>query len=212
MQFLSKCTLNNGRAGSKDLACILHHDAPVRQHGTACRTTGHGTHHCTDDRYHPHELRGTLKAILTVARNDGIAFSLDCVHRSTRAIDEIDQGDAVFISQVFNEAALTALAAITAKARARTDGVVLAADCYRPIIDFPKPHHIRSGLKRHQLVPVVHGFTGQLSHFTKGSRIHQFVNAFAHCQFTVVVLALDSVLSPAVFSQGVAMFDVFNFF
>src|SRR5262249_40158400 len=86
------------------------------------------------------------------AGQDGVAASADGRHAAARTVDQVDERNPVVVGQVFDEAALPALAAVAAPGRTAAHGKGLAPAPGPPPLDSgacpPPPHPPRGPSRR----------------------------------------------------------------
>ena len=137
---LAERALDHRRTGREHLAGAVDHHRPVRKNRAPGRTAGGGAEHGAHHRHLAQQLDRALEAVH--AGKHGMAAPVDRRHAAARAVDQVDQRNAVAGRQILDEAALAALLAIARPARAAADGEVLAADRDRPAVDAGEAHHV----------------------------------------------------------------------
>src|SRR5262245_26256557 len=99
------------------------------------------------------------------AGEHGVAATADRGHAAPRAVDQIDQRDAVARGQVLDEAALTALLAIAGPADAAAHREILAADGDRASGDGGEPHYVGGRRRAPKLAALVASVAGEAADF-----------------------------------------------
>src|SRR5262249_35080721 len=122
---------------------------------------------------------------------------------ATYAVDQVDERNAIARGEILDEAALPALAASTAGARAAFDRVVFATHRHRTAVDLADTGDIRMGHERKQLaVLTVLSMAGELADFLKAAGIQQSGDALAHGELAFGVVPRHRLGSAAGFRQA----------
>ena len=177
------------------------HDAPVDHQGASGRAAGDRAEYSGQDRHIAHRLDRSDEVGAAVGQV-GRAHFLGCADIGAGAVDQQDQGDAIFDGEILAESAETTLRALHGEdGRTALDGEVLAADRDRAAVDLAQSHHVRRGGEFDQLAILVFAQSGQRADFVERTRIEETVDTLAHGQASETVLSIDAVGRAAPIGQ-----------
>ncbi|MNV07496.1 hypothetical protein D3C71_979290 [compost metagenome] len=187
---LAQRPLHHGRARGEDLAGRAHHHGKVRKYGPPSRAARRGAQHGGDDGDFTQQLNRALETMH--AGKHAVAAALQRGHAAARAVDQIDQRNAIVVRKILHEAALAALAASTAEGRTAPHGEILAAEGHGPAVDAGQPADVGRGYNGDQaIVGVVRARAGQRADFAEAAAVDQPVDALAYRQPIGLMLPLD---------------------
>src|SRR5690606_7213144 len=192
---LTQGTFHHGWASRENLTGAAHHHGKVRKNRAACGAAGCRSQNGRDHGHFTQQFHGTLETM--DPRKYAVTAALDRGHTAARAVDQIHEGNAVVVSQVFNEPALAPFATRAAECRAAPHGEVFTPEGNGPTINTGEACDIGRRCDGDQsILGVVGTRTRQRTHFTETARVSEFLDAFAHGESAILVLLLDGLLSP----------------
>ena len=210
--FFAEGAFDHRRPCRENLAGAPYHDRPMREYRARRRPAGRGAHHRAHHRNNFHQIDRALETILPVARHHRVPFAPRGIDRTAGAVAQIDQRNAVLISEVFDEAALSALAPVAAEAGAGAQGVILAADGHRAAIEVAEAHDVRRGFECFEFAfGIVTGAPRERADFAERTRIQQAGDALAHRELAGGVMFRHRVRAAATFGQRAAPMYVVDF-
>ena len=205
----AEAALDHGRAGHEQLAAVFHHQREMGNRRAHRAESRDRTHAGANHRHMAHQFH---RRVESMQRGDiRIANQLDRLDTASAAaaVYEADQRQAHF-QGVF--LAVTGLVADLGVGRAAAHGEVVAADDHAPAIDFRRAKHEIGRRERLALARiVVLRAAGDGADLVKTACVHQPVDAFAHRQAIIVVLALDALGSAHLPGDGFPLAQFVDF-